>query len=389
MPYDICENSIFLKQRQKSDLNEQFQELATALNSNYSQNGIDACIYLSGSLARQEASALISSNGQATLYSDIDLVIIPTKSYEDHEIVVNTARWLCDMFPTIKSTAQIIPFNTVTYAESAFARDIALKQDFPLYSTLPPIYLGSKRVNKRDCFEAIIHQISGYILNWERLIRTNNKSDIFRGDLQYHYIKLVLECLRSQFFNDGDFVTGYFDVYHQRYDPRLTSLIKPEEIEQFIKSRELFGYAEAPQLDIIPFIQKSLTRLIGLPVSEFSHIHEIYSAHTKLKEISKDVIHCYPLVMSLVIFGLDKPLKDRLELSNLATNIIEEMDKANIGTTLKEELKELCELFKSNNELIMERIFNCLRSFQKEYLNHLADRNSGVTSQQSYLGLTV
>ncbi|ASS73598.1 hypothetical protein CIG75_00475 [Tumebacillus algifaecis] len=324
-PHNICLNSVFLTEQIKLDLNHMLHHYFEEVRSLFQAKGIPAVVYTGGSLARQEPSIRWTEDDELRLFSDIDFVVHTTLDYQADPWLKNLESYLKQHYPQFNSTVALV--SDLSNASGFFSRDIALAQRYPIYESFQVERVVPDAFDATQMFNVMIHQISNTFLHpqWSGL----SKGAYFRPEARYHYIKLILECLRTQFRHAEDDVVGYYSVYYKRNDPRLQHILDPESIAILIEARELFGTLELPELDIIKILKASMLIHLGFDRTDVTD-QELRDRLEELSLRSSHIIPSYRYALLALMFSLGEDRAGQQAYLALFSEILRRMETTDI-----------------------------------------------------------
>lgn len=369
---DFCQNSVFLNQTQKDQLNNQLNNYFEEISSKFIQSNIPANVYLSGSLARQEPSVIIEF-GKQRLFSDIDLVI--SLSYAN--IVPTKLRWLSKFKKSLKSSypdydisVSFIDLNKLKHVKSCFGRDILCSAINPIYEGSPLRELVITSPQRVGFLENLVHQMGIYYLN---LAATSL-------ELQYHHIKLILECLRVQLNEIEENLIGFYSVYEKRFSPQVAKILSPNMIEELVKARELFGSFPVPNVNITKIIKKSIKNYFKINDNNAENNDILEALYSKQRQ-SSDLLNSFQLALLTFVIGLSIQDTSQKKWFQFFKEILINMDKQKI--TCVDQLFVLFDytwtgsvVFKSKeSDLIIEILTKLREDYLRElHLYHYGER---------------
>lgn len=234
----------------------------------------DVSLYLSGSLARQEPSVCWDDSGRPRLFSDFDFILAAPASALADPRVLRFENVLKTEYPQFNSSVFLVESNTLHLIKAGVGRDLGLSYQNPVYSNHLPIDLTPHQMSEEERFDLIVYQLASYYLHPQRIDHEQGGL-FFRSDYQYHYLKMILESLRSQ-FPASEGVNTYKDMFEKRHESRLSAIMSPEHIESFLKARELYGRFPLPSLHLAPFIHSVVSPFLG--AGETLSTQEFYRA---------------------------------------------------------------------------------------------------------------
>lgn len=323
--HNVCQNSVFLSEDVQSELNHALHEYFEIIRSLFQAQNIPAVVYTGGSLARQEPSVRWTEDGELRLFSDIDFVVHTTLEYQNDPWLKNLESYLKQHYPQFNSTVALV--SDLSNASGFFSRDIRLAQNFPVYESFRVEPVNRDAFDKTQMFNVMVHQISNTFLHpqWSGL----SKGAYFRPEARYHYIKLILECLRTQFRSAEDGVIGYYSVYHKRHDPRLAHILDPDTIATLTKARELFGTVEIPELDIIKILRSSMLVHLGFEGTEVTTKELLERLEQRSLE-SQHILPSYRYALLALMFSLGEEKDGQQAYLQLFSTILRRMDTTHL-----------------------------------------------------------
>lgn len=271
---EIFANTLFIDPKDREtvalDIQSFYKEIGCLLN----EMQVDVSLYLSGSLARQEPSICRDAAGQPQLFSDFDFILSASADALADPRVIGFESVLKTKYPQFNSSVFLVESQTLHAIKAGVGRDLGLSYLNPVYTTHPSHDLNPHLITDEERFDLIVYQLASYYLHPQR---TDHEQGglFFRSDYQYHYLKLILESLRSQ-FPASEKVNTYKDMFEKRYESRLYTIMSPEKIESFIRARELYGRYPIPALQMAPFIRSAVSPFLG--AKETLSTEEFYRA---------------------------------------------------------------------------------------------------------------
>ncbi|ARU60837.1 hypothetical protein CBW65_06815 [Tumebacillus avium] len=248
-----------------------------------------------------------------------------TLEYQNDPWLKNLESYLKQHHPQFNSTVALV--SDLSNASGFFSRDIRLAQNFPVYESFRVEPVNRDAFDKTQMFNVMVHQISNTFLHpqWSGL----SKGAYFRPEVRYHYIKLILECLRTQFRSAEDGVIGYYSVYHKRHDPRLAHILDPETIATLTEARELFGTVEIPELDIIRILKSSMLVHLGFEGTEVSTEEMLERLNQRSLE-SQHILPSYRYALLCLMFSLGEEREGQQAYLQLFSTILRRMDTTHL-----------------------------------------------------------
>lgn len=260
---DFFENSIFLKDSVREELNKKINMYFEILEKIFALNNSKSGIFYTGSLSRREPA--VESSGR--LLSDIDLMILKGR---DKETWNKDLKHILDLvFPQFNNSVMAFEYKEERKFRSFIGYDLKKMMDKSIFQgeKLPNVQFES--IIRRDYFEIIIYQLGNYILNPQYLnIRQKMLLD---KNLDYSKMKLVLECLRAQFIYEDNI--SYNLVYKNRKE--LAFILDEEVIEEIIYKREHFDSQKRLKVDMVDIVKKAIVRPLGIMVTEESDLESV------------------------------------------------------------------------------------------------------------------
>lgn len=202
--HDFFTNSIFIEQKIQDKINFQLNVLFEHLINMLEQQQIRANLYLTGSLARKEPS--VSKVGDTyNLYSDIDLLIAVDIMDLEHSFWKKISRK--QTWDGYNISFYLNTISQFPQFRSGVGRDLFLCQTEPIYFKIPTTIEPVTNLNNQEIsLELIIHQLASYYLH-PYLTRNTMYA---RDQVNYHYVKLILELLRGLLADEGGEDDGFF-----------------------------------------------------------------------------------------------------------------------------------------------------------------------------------
>ncbi len=320
--HSVCLNSVFLSAEVRAELNRMLHHYFDEIRRLFRERAIPAVVYTGGSLARQEPSVCWTEAGELRLFSDIDFVVHTSLEHQHDPWLKNLESFLKQRYPQFNSTVALV--SDLNNASGFFARDLSLAQRFPVYQSFDVERLAKDAFDPVQMFNVMVHQISNTFLHpqWSGL----SKGAYFRPEARYHYVKLILECLRTQFRSAEDEVIGYYSVYRKRFDPRVARIVDPETIALLTEARELFGTVEIPELDVIKILKASMAVHLGFEQPDVSS-DQLRERLDELSLRSAHILPSYRYALLALMFSLDEDGEGQRLFLELFSTILRRMEQ--------------------------------------------------------------
>jgi len=382
---DYCENAVFIDEMQRSILNGDLDHFTTFIRDTLAERNVQANVYLCGSLARRNPALCWREDGTQALFSDLDFVIAVPKSVQYDEWLINLGPWLCRQNPSFNSSVFYVVLEHLPRLRSGMARDLEVAMEWPIYEPVQPPQFGPDPLTKEDAFELLIYQLSGFFLH--PALTDNYTSGLvhFRSDVDYHYIKFALECLRAQFEQQPvKGVVTYTDIYNKRYDPALAGVIEPEDTASFVKAREFFGRVAPPRLNVVNLLERATMAYFDLKPGNHAATDLLEPISRKLDQ-SRGVLELYRMAMLSLILSLGAGPTQQLDFLSLFSSALRRVDPTGVPS-----YREFVQFatgewsgYLEETTLLYRKIMNVMRSFRVDYLSELGARNvpDEVTTQ--------
>ena len=367
---DYFTYSLFLNYDEKIKLSNAISKHIFNVLNDVKDHGIIANVYLSGSLARREPS-VIYRNGHYHLNSDIDFIIILDSEFNnDENWLMNITDYLNRKYPSYKDSVIIAPKEKMNHFISCIGKDFELGLNNPLYESFPIIKETVTRVTKDDLFDCIVHQFTCYYLNSAFL---EGHKDIFNKDINYSYIKMLLECLRIQLYDTGYEYIRYYNIYSNAESLGKLLGVNSHDIIGLLKARELFGKEKIPSIKLFDFLVYTICRLFELSDNAeeenlIDHLLFFLVNRARLGESFLKKYQCCVAMFALACEANDKYKTTFIDNCFLTLN--------SISSFLAEETY----FANFKNMELSEKLFQTrqlLSSLRKKYLDELTIKDTG------------
>lgn len=194
---DFCKNSIFLSQNEREIVNKVLKTAFDYLVEQFEKRDIQANIYLTGSLARQEPSIYYDNKTGLSLNSDIDLVIVTKQNYLDNEWILHMSSWLKNNYSSLIWSVICLNHWDCNKLKSCMEKDYVLSRKLPIYESFSlPSYI-EPIIDIENYFETFINACANYYLHMYWSGETSN--GIYKN-VNYQYLKVILESLRFHLY---------------------------------------------------------------------------------------------------------------------------------------------------------------------------------------------
>lgn len=252
-------HTIFLNDGEKKQLSDHISDHINQVLSDISEHHIIANVYLTGSMARQEPSVRFDKNGY-TLNSDIDFIIVVSPKCKNTDWLMTITNYLNKRYPNYHDSVIVVSKQAIDNFISCIGKDLEIGFRNPLFESFSVSKNKIIQITKDDLFDCVVHQCTCYYLNATSISNTSLNKDI-----NYSYIKMLLECLRVQLYDTGYEYIGYYDVFLQANRLSNQCDISVDVIISLLKSRELFGKVSPPEINTSDLILCTIANLFSLP----------------------------------------------------------------------------------------------------------------------------
>lgn len=364
MKNNFFENSVYISDASCAEVNKELHRLFSRIIDEAQATKLEVNLYVSGSLARKEPSIRVL-NYQAILNSDIDFVMVYNEQ-SDVKQLQEFKKSVTHMLRKYQNSSVFsISHEHLPNIKACFSNDLKKSLEYPLFESFKINSLPKSIIDLSHYFELMIHQIGGYYFH--PTVSLNQDVVYAREDIKYHYIKMIIECLKGNIWAENNGSVLYKDMLLEENQTKLQPILGSVSVSDIIKSRELFGIHEPPDMDLTEFIEKVACYYFNVPPnSEY-----LLDSLSKLTNQNNDLIHTFQyVILSYIIAGHQK--NSNISLYNeLIIKLIKSMDERDFNS-----YQELSSLTfddlsdrKKTNQVFL--------AFRKEYYNKLYERNIG------------
>lgn len=268
------ENSIVVRDNQEVEENINFALSYT--EKEFRVNGVRANLYLTGSLSRKEPTVKLVDR-HYRLASDLDYVVVVNNETDIDKlkkvlknIYLRLSDYLCSFV--------IIEEKDLDSIHSFFARDLRASLENAIYEGITVTKDTNLEIGIHNYIEAFVGQFGDFFLHPDL---TENKEDgQYFKNLEYHRLKLFVECLRL--LGADDYVVGYNEIFLKGVYNKISDIMSLEDILKCLKARELNDTSLLPDIDLLDFVQRALKKSF-MTDNMLDLVKEVYAVESNPK----------------------------------------------------------------------------------------------------------
>lgn len=267
MNEDYLRNNIFLSHKYKMLFNTIIRNHIIRVVELFKSENLN--MYVTGSISRGEPSFKYDhKHSMFHLNSDIDFILLTNDSDKiNRENILNKVDYLSKN-SEYRDSIILVDKKSINKFKSCLGKDFELSMGDELIKNFCVTKSNTIKISCEEKFDCITYQVMNFYFNKRS---------------EYSHVKLILECLRMQLYNTGFENICYYDVYSCRKSDCLTGLLSSIEIEQVLKSREMLGLFQLPNIELEALLRKSIGGIFGYNLNTFSqkNLFELISFRVK------------------------------------------------------------------------------------------------------------